>query len=87
LAELRSRDIAARAAVRACQHVKMIPEMTVLENVALSAHHPRQQALSTVILRQTSEKQFLPRSALVNERISRRFCSTSQQSGDGAAVG
>jgi branched-chain amino acid transport system permease protein len=35
---LRSRDIAARGMSRTFQHVKMIPDMTVLENVALGAH-------------------------------------------------
>ena len=35
---LRSRDIAAQGMSRTFQHVKMIPDMTVLENVALGAH-------------------------------------------------
>ena len=35
---LRSREIAARGMSRTFQHVKMIPDMTVLENVALGAH-------------------------------------------------
>ncbi|CAN5459364.1 branched-chain amino acid ABC transporter ATP-binding protein/permease [soil metagenome] len=35
---LRSRQIAARGMSRTFQHVKMIPDMTVLENVALGAH-------------------------------------------------
>jgi branched-chain amino acid transport system permease protein len=35
---LRSREIAALAMSRTFQHVKMIPDMTVLENVALGAH-------------------------------------------------
>ena len=34
----RSREIAARGMSRTFQHVKMIPDMTVLENVALGAH-------------------------------------------------
>jgi branched-chain amino acid transport system permease protein len=34
----RSRDIASRGMSRTFQHVKMIPDMTVLENVALGAH-------------------------------------------------
>ena len=38
LAGLRSRDIAALGMCRTFQHVKMIPDMTVLENVALGAH-------------------------------------------------
>ena len=35
---LRSREIASRGMSRTFQHVKMIPDMTVLENVALGAH-------------------------------------------------
>jgi branched-chain amino acid transport system permease protein len=35
---LRSRAIAARGVARTFQHVKMVPDMTVLENVALGAH-------------------------------------------------
>ncbi|MEJ7928748.1 branched-chain amino acid ABC transporter ATP-binding protein/permease [Ramlibacter sp. AN1015] len=35
---LRSRQIAQRGISRSFQHVKMIPDMTVLENVALGAH-------------------------------------------------
>ncbi len=35
---LKSREIAARGMSRTFQHVKMIPDMTVLENVALGAH-------------------------------------------------
>ena len=35
---LRSREIAARGMSRTFQHVKMIPDMTVLENVTLGAH-------------------------------------------------
>ncbi|ABM36121.1 branched-chain amino acid ABC transporter ATP-binding protein/permease [Polaromonas naphthalenivorans] len=35
---LRSREIAARGMSRTFQHVKMIPDMTVLENVALGTH-------------------------------------------------
>jgi branched-chain amino acid transport system permease protein len=33
-----SRDIASRGVARTFQHVKMVPDMTVLENVALGAH-------------------------------------------------
>ena len=38
IAGLPSRDIAKRGMSRTFQHVKMIPEMTVLENVALGGH-------------------------------------------------
>ena len=38
IAGLRSRQIASRGISRTFQHVRMIPDMTVLENVALGAH-------------------------------------------------
>lgn len=38
LSGMRSREIARRGISRTFQHVKMIPDMTVLENVALGAH-------------------------------------------------
>ncbi|MEY4757838.1 MAG: hypothetical protein RJA34_2736, partial [Pseudomonadota bacterium] len=38
VSNLSSRDIAKRGMSRTFQHVKMIPDMTVLENVALGAH-------------------------------------------------
>jgi branched-chain amino acid transport system permease protein len=48
---LRSREIARRGVARTFQHVKMIPEMTVLENVALGAHLRGQRGALSAMLR------------------------------------
>ncbi|TFY97392.1 ABC transporter permease subunit [Ramlibacter rhizophilus] len=48
---LRSRQIARRGIARSFQHVKMIPDMTVLENVALGAHLRGQAGALRAMLR------------------------------------
>ncbi len=47
---LPSREIAARGVARTFQHVKMIPNMTVLENVALGAHLRGKAGVAAAVL-------------------------------------
>jgi branched-chain amino acid transport system permease protein len=59
-----SREIAQRGMSRTFQHVKMIPEMTVLENVALGAHlRGHKGTLSSMLRRDRAEEQSLMREA------------------------
>lgn len=61
---LPSRDISARGMSRTFQHVKMIPEMTVLENVALGAQmRGHENALSSMLRLDRREEQSLLREA------------------------
>lgn len=61
---LPSRDISARGMSRTFQHVKMIPEMTVLENVALGAQmRGHENALSSMLRLDRKEEQSLLREA------------------------
>ena len=61
---LPSREIAQRGISRTFQHVKMIPEMTVLENVALGAHlRGGKGALSSMLRLDRHEEQRLLREA------------------------
>ncbi|OOG58170.1 metal-dependent hydrolase [Polaromonas sp. C04] len=61
---LPSREIARRGVARTFQHVKMIPDMTVLENVALGAHlRGRRGALSAMLRLDRPEEQRLLREA------------------------
>ena len=61
---LPSREIAARGMSRTFQHVKMIPEMTVLENVALGAQlRGHKDALSSMLRLDRAEEQSLLREA------------------------
>ncbi|MBT3066155.1 ATP-binding cassette domain-containing protein [Rhodoferax sp. U11-2br] len=61
---LSSREIAARGMSRTFQHVKMIPEMTVLENVALGAQlRGHKNALSSMLRLDRAEEQSLLREA------------------------
>ena len=66
-----SREIAERGMSRTFQHVKMIPEMTVLENVALGAQlRGHQGALSSMLrLDRTEEKSLMREAARQLERI------------------
>ena len=58
---LASREIARRGVSRTFQHVKMIPGMTVLENVALGAHLRGSGGVAAAMLRldRTEERQLL----------------------------
>ena len=59
-----SREIAQRGMARTFQHVKMIPEMTVLENVALGAHlRGHKGTLSSMLRLDRAEEQSLMREA------------------------
>jgi branched-chain amino acid transport system permease protein len=61
---LASRDIARRGLCRTFQHVKMIPTMTVLENVALGAHLRGSSGVASAMLRlDRSEERSLLREA------------------------
>ncbi|WP_420821413.1 ABC transporter permease subunit [Rhodoferax sediminis] len=61
---LPSREIARRGVARTFQHVKMIPDMTVLENVALGAHlRGHRGALSAMLRLDRPEEQRLLREA------------------------
>ena len=61
---LPSRDIASRSVSRTFQHVKMIPEMTVLENVALGAQlRGHKNALASMLRLDRAEEQSLLREA------------------------
>jgi branched-chain amino acid transport system permease protein len=51
VAGLPSREIARRGVSRTFQHVKMVPEMTVLENVALGAHGRSTSGVLRALLR------------------------------------
>jgi branched-chain amino acid transport system permease protein len=68
---LPSREIAQRGMSRTFQHVKMIPEMTVLENVALGAQlRGSKSALSSMLrLDRSEEKSLLCEAARQLERI------------------
>src|SRR3990167_761090 len=66
-----SREIARLGMARTFQHVKMIPDMTVLENVALGAHTRGRKGVLTAMLRanQAEEKQLFREAQRQLERI------------------
>jgi branched-chain amino acid transport system permease protein len=68
---LSSREIARRGVSRTFQHVKMIPDMTVLENVALGAHlRGRKGALAAMLrLDRGEERQLLREAQRQLERV------------------
>jgi branched-chain amino acid transport system permease protein len=68
---LGSRQIAARGIARTFQHVKMIAEMTVLENVALGAHLRGNKGMASAVLRfnRAEEKQLFREAQRQLERI------------------
>ncbi len=77
---LPSREIAARGMSRTFQHVKMIPELTVLENVALGAQlRGSKDALSSMLrLDRTEEQSLLREAARQLERIGMGHACTSR---------
>jgi branched-chain amino acid transport system permease protein len=66
-----SREIAQLGMARTFQHVKMIPDMTVLENVALGAHTRGRKGVLPAMLRanRTEEKQLFREAQRQLERI------------------
>lgn len=68
---LRSREIAARGMSRTFQHVKMIPDMTVLENVALGTHLRGTKGVVSAMTRlnRSEEKQLFREAQRQLERI------------------
>jgi branched-chain amino acid transport system permease protein len=54
---LASRDISRKGMARTFQHVKMIPDMTVLENVALGAHTRGSKGVTSAMLRTNSDEE------------------------------
>jgi branched-chain amino acid transport system permease protein len=68
---LPSRAIAQRGISRTFQHVRMIADMTVLENVALGAHLRGTQGAGAAMLRldRTEERRLLREAALQLERV------------------
>ena len=68
---LPSRDIAVRGMSRTFQHVKMIPDMTVLENVALGGHLRGSKGALSAMLRldRDEENRLLKEAARQLERI------------------
>jgi branched-chain amino acid transport system permease protein len=68
---LQSRDIAKRGMARTFQHVKMIPDMTVLENVALGAHTRGNKGVLPAMLRanRAEEKQLFREAQRQLERV------------------
>lgn len=69
ISALASRDIAKRGISRTFQHVKMIADMTVLENVALGAHlRGNRGALSATLRLDRAEEQSLFREAEIQLR-------------------
>jgi branched-chain amino acid transport system permease protein len=68
---LPSRQIARRGVARTFQHVKMIPGMTVLENVALGAHLRGHQGVAAAMLRldRTEERRLLREAERQLQRI------------------
>ncbi|CAM3402671.1 branched-chain amino acid ABC transporter ATP-binding protein/permease [Polaromonas hydrogenivorans] len=68
---LRSREIAARGMSRTFQHVKMIPDMSVLENVALGTHLRGAKGVVSAMTRlnRSEEKQLFREAQRQLERI------------------
>jgi branched-chain amino acid transport system permease protein len=67
----RSRDIASQGMSRTFQHVKMIPDMSVLENVALGAHLRGQKGVVSAMTRlnKDEERQLFKEAQTQLERI------------------
>lgn len=71
LTKLPARQIAALGVGRTFQHVQLLPDMTVLENVALGAHLRAKTGVIRSLLRleRASEKQLLKEAKLQCERV------------------
>jgi branched-chain amino acid transport system permease protein len=68
---MRSREICSQGMARTFQHVKMIPDMTVLENVALGAHLRGSKGVASAMTRmnQLEERQLFKEAQRQLERI------------------
>ena len=71
ISELPSREISRQGMARTFQHVKMIPDMTVLENVALGAYTRGESGVvsSMLALNKVEEQRFMKEAQLQLERI------------------
>ena len=71
IAGLPAREIARRGVSRTFQHVKLLPEMTVLENVALGAHQRGHRGVLSAMLRldRDEERRFFAEAQAQLERI------------------
>jgi branched-chain amino acid transport system permease protein len=71
ISSLRSREIARLGISRTFQHVKMIPDMTVLENVALGAHLRGSKGFTSAMLRldRAQEQSLLKEAAQQLQRV------------------
>ena len=71
ISELPSREISRQGMARTFQHVKMIPDMTVLENVALGAYTRGETGVisSMLALNKVEEQRFMKEAQLQLERI------------------
>ena len=79
-----SREIALRGMSRTFQHVKMIPDMTVLENVALGAHLRGNKGALAAMLRLDREEENRPPTGA--HRHGRPHARPGRQPGHGAAA-
>jgi branched-chain amino acid transport system permease protein len=71
ISHMRSREICSQGMARTFQHVKMIPDMTVLENVALGAHLRGSKGVASAMTRmnQLEERQLFKEAQRQLERI------------------
>jgi branched-chain amino acid transport system permease protein len=76
IGNLRSRDIAKHGIARTFQHVKLLPTMTVLENVALGAHLRGSAGIarSLACANRQDEASLLHEAALQLERVGLKDC-------------
>ncbi|RZI41136.1 branched-chain amino acid ABC transporter ATP-binding protein/permease [Herbaspirillum sp. HC18] len=76
ISSLRSRDIAKKGIARTFQHVKLLPTMTVLENVAIGAHLRGSAGIarSVVCANRSDEASLLREAAIQLERVGLKDC-------------